>query len=1129
MKNIQHKKTERGSAILMTLGVLSIVMVIAMLFAATARNARTIAVAGADDVRASIISESAEAFALSMLQEMTQTSDTYRPGEGAGIKYKDDSTVTRHQPYIGNFSQDIAGLIGHATLTPPAASNYTQNAIVTKPTPPAAPTGYQVVGELDEDPADTGNKKYLDNRLWHVVEKQSRFGDEFTAFSTLNSSSIGFQNVTDADGEVIGRYGFVILADGSKFNLNAIVNPLVKGSVNHSIPAIEDKKVKVVTLTPTPAASSVTMPLGMSANPNGENDTGAFPIMGFTDKTSTTYGNTITEGATLRYGLHPQEIRVNDDYATPTGNAPRWNNFLQLREKGNFKDKDILLYSLYGGADEPEMVYDSDGATITYTNPLPGGSEEEKRILDLIVEKGKITSLDADEVIDDILDKDYIPDDLPDEEQDKIEKKIKELEKFNIQFPDLTGDGNTVLGWEGISAHFKGNDYIIDDGSDWSNKLFRKPSLLGGSGSIIEFKDDTGTNVNSHIMANMVDFCDKDNFATYLINKDAAINYSNLETTITQANIGTLKDNNNLICGNELAPAVIGVKLAVAIEGGKYANIFEDKGEPVTRYYTWKMTQRHTIKITPTISLANIYAQLNTPTNYKVKIAIKGEVTEEIEGLDNISPYEPGVEYDTGYRKTFSFFIPATEYTASVSCPIADPDPPCLSADILLDVLSTEIAETPGDFSTARAGTLANNAEIKYDCAITDVLIVLHPDGGDATVISDIAYFHFNSPDDDPDYDPEAASAKDTFSGPFASPIPISAVSSGSGTEIKAFNVVGESELWKGYAFAKDPRCNDRGDAWKSKYTYSEAGKEHYLCLIDSEAASDTLSNKAWESIETECKVTSGGDKDWEPDLEAESDGTITATFSTAFIANEPFTSLWQLGAIHRYEVGRTINLRKYNDNLTIGKYEDGDAALLDFFKVTEAENGILGKFNSNSFNEGAYKYLLKNMPFGDDATIYRPVKNCQTVEEVGDSVDTFVTFETSLSAEDIYKKQSWLPMQAFMHFCTPKEDGGSDREVEAFFGCTAGLLSTRYETFTIVTVGQSLQYLENLGKEEDDGGNLIGENFTKKEEVEELGGVNPVQINGKWYSTQGTCVQLVTVLRDCWLNTFKIVNRQRL
>ena len=266
MKNIQHKKTERGSAILMTLGVLSIVMVIAKLFAATARNARTIAVAGADDVRAAMTSESAEAFALSLLQEMTQTSATYRPDDGAGIAYSDDTDTTRHQPYIGNFNQDIAGFVGYTTL---AAGDYTQNAIVTHPDADAT-TGYK---------AEDLDATHKENRLWYAVEKQSRFGDEFTAFAALDSNTIGFQNVTDGN-EIIGRYGFAILADGSKFNLNAIVNPLKSATAIHTIPAI-GATTKEVDLYDDGSMNLPDMPLGMSADPNAEAGAGAFLIMGF--------------------------------------------------------------------------------------------------------------------------------------------------------------------------------------------------------------------------------------------------------------------------------------------------------------------------------------------------------------------------------------------------------------------------------------------------------------------------------------------------------------------------------------------------------------------------------------------------------------------------------------------------------------------------------------------------------------------------------------------------------------------------------------------------------------------------------------------------------------------------------
>ena len=1068
MKKIQHKKTERGSAILMTLGVLSIVMVIAMLFAATARNARTIAVAGVDDVRAAMTSESAEAFALSLLQEMTQTSATYRPDDDAGISYSDDADTTRHQPYIGNFNQDIMGFVGYATL---AAGDYTQNAIVTHPDADTT-TGYK---------AEDLDATHKENRLWYAVEKQSRFGDEFTAFAALDSNTIGFQNVASgngADREIIGRYGFAILADGSKFNLNAIVNPLVSGEAAHSIPAV-GATTKEVDLYDDGSMNLPEMPLGMSDDPNGEAGAGAFLIMGFDGDDDKTYANgeTITEDATLRYGLHPQEIRANDmAYATPAGGAPRWNNILQLKDIANFKTSDVLLYSLYGGTDEPEMIYDFDK--------------------DLVV-------------------------------TEKMTPPVK-LAKLNIQLPDLKCVGNSKLGWEGISEHFKAGDGIIDDSSDWSMKIFRQASLLGGEGSKVAFLDNDGTTVlNRHVMANMVDFCDEDDFATYLINENPAIKYSNIDADLENPSadfnkdtLAGLKEIGKIVCGNELSASVIGVMFDVSCTGGTARNgYFQTSPTPPATpqaYYLWQLLAKNKVTLTTTVALANIYPQLNpdpTIPYYKCKVIVKGRIKETYTVADN-NP-APGLTYSTD--------LPVA--TETPFCRSFEMDLTCPASRTVSDATATgtqiievELDQSFADYNPIRFGHLD---AMDISCTIEDVLVILHPlkkrngddvEDADADAVSDIAFFH-NTAAEAADYEAE----KDMVAVTAAAAIGTMGI-----TDLNAFSANEQtSHGWLLYGLANDPRCNDRADAWNLAN----------LATADKTTPSTfALAVPAWNNIVTECGVSSAdGDKDvkdWEPDLDVISAvDTATNTFSTAFIANEPFTSLWQLGAIHRYGVGQTINLRAYNHDLTVGKYEDGDAALLDFLKVTEAENGILGKFNPNCFNEGAYKYLLKDIPDTDDVNdvwIYRPIAGNTTLAEADLN-------RVSFGAGDLYKDQSWLPVQAFMTYCKPSYTDCSDREIEAFFGCTAGLLSTRYETFTVITVGQSLQYLENLGDEKDVDDNPIGAGLTDKADVEKLGGVNPVQINGRWYSTQGTCVQLVTVLRDCWLNTFKIVNRQRL
>lgn len=96
-------------------------------------------------------------------------------------------------------------------------------------------------------------------------------------------------------------------------------------------------------------------------------------------------------------------------------------------------------------------------------------------------------------------------------------------------------------------------------------------------------------------------------------------------------------------------------------------------------------------------------------------------------------------------------------------------------------------------------------------------------------------------------------------------------------------------------------------------------------------------------------------------------DGTTKRFMSTAYIANAPMRSLWELGAIHRGKAWQTINLKwaggsaadstfsyqdnKYNNADKLSQegisYEQGDGGILDQVKLTSATHSS-GKVNVN-------------------------------------------------------------------------------------------------------------------------------------------------------------------------------------
>lgn len=315
------------------------------------------------------------------------------------------------------------------------------------------------------------------------------------------------------------------------------------------------------------------------------------------------------------------------------------------------------------------------------------------------------------------------------------------------------------------------------------------------------------------------------------------------------------------------------------------------------------------------------------------------------------------------------------------------------------------------------------------------------------------------------------------------------------------------------------------------------------------------VSNGCWGLMEeTLGNADRTAAKDWEPDftptLGSTTDHKMGAALSTAVRLNAPFTSLWQVGSVFRGEIGQTLNLKKFgtDDNGVITHlYEDGDAWLLDYVNLTTLDPGfgIRGKFNPNCFNKGGYRHLFANIPANEDAGeswIYRPgdytypddvTRNTYFRDFVGGEVDVdkgYVDLEDKVfsfrdeilvNSQNARRHQAWSPVQSFFNFI--EVNGGSaggsgdvvqcnDRMAESLIGCTAGLLSTRYETYTVIAVGQSVKWLMSA--------TAMPDNDAFKKQL-----VNPVQLkDGDWYSVLSTQVRLVTLVRDCWFGTFKVV-----
>ncbi len=147
-----------------------------------------------------------------------------------------------------------------------------------------------------------------------------------------------------------------------------------------------------------------------------------------------------------------------------------------------------------------------------------------------------------------------------------------------------------------------------------------------------------------------------------------------------------------------------------------------------------------------------------------------------------------------------------------------------------------------------------------------------------------------------------------------------------------------------------DPRCNLLATDWA--WVAGPAA---------SSGATPTVGTPG--SLNTRCVDPGNGDQD-------SSDPT---TWSTNFIRNGDVQSFWELGAIHRGEPWRTINLHSYDLTAGVGTYEYGDWPLLNQIRLSiGAPEPTRGLVNVWSVAPQVWKPLLQGLHYGsdyDDAT----------------------------------------------------------------------------------------------------------------------------------------------------------------
>lgn len=229
-------------------------------------------------------------------------------------------------------------------------------------------------------------------------------------------------------------------------------------------------------------------------------------------------------------------------------------------------------------------------------------------------------------------------------------------------------------------------------------------------------------------------------------------------------------------------------------------------------------------------------------------------------------------------------------------------------------------------------------------------------------------------------------------------------------------------------------------------------------------------------------------------------------TYSTAYIRNGPMQSLWELGAIHRGEPNMTINLRKFS--AAVSTYALGDALILDQVKIGP-QRYLRGRMNPNARNPRLVREWSRGIALTDTYDAYAAYNAATALPPPA---------VANWSADPL----PWRGALATLIETAYPATFTSDREAEALLGRSAGLLSTRWEAFAIVTVGQALQELKGIASDTA---------FDALRDSKLI--ANPTRMtdgtNTRYCSILATRLHVTQVLRDTWKNEFVVVQTRTL
>jgi hypothetical protein len=1066
-KTKKDRQNERGSALLLVLGILSLVMVMGMSFVFTARTERHVAQANSSQMSAKLIAQSA----------------LNRIVSDMGYYFRDDDD--KPLPYPSVELTDENEPITFGLQEAPGSDNGMQLCAISK---------NLHIGNIDDDEQDHFNDLL---KLETFDETNGVYYDSLPQLTLLEKGSgkeTFVQPITvtykDADDktctDVIGRYGYVILEEGSKIDVNSAL------SFSGAVPfAPKDGKIfsKIESKDLMKDYSRVGSPYETA-----EDNDYVFYITDEDDEDEIQNGSNGEENVegknTFRRGWSMEEIQLNKDFwdklpdgSTKVKKAP-WMSYAHLANALGKKEftKESFNYTFFSGEDI-EAFWDAAGKKERNRFDLTGFTASEK-------------SEDA-ATYDERIDENFW--ELTATEKNDLQENAKK------KMDQLTGTERAEF-WKDIDegvVYYDGKEkgFWYEMSADGTFTKADDTTKYGGIPWLDKMKDDDGKSVSDQVAANLIDYSDKDDIATTDFKLELSPASEFVEPTY---------------CGNERVPYIN--EIDMKMEMTRDANI-SATGDS----YSFKMNMKAMVE------MVNIYCNDDgtgdckaVPDDLHVQLRVIGEFTvTEVKYVLELDPAsgQTALREKEGGRTTKTYPMGGDDgYVALTSANKI----PNFHLGYQVMELNGQVfpkeGQTNNDFPQPVELQAAGADEVKYffSYKISQIIAIVYKDTAKNDTLCDVAFFPKEASNYYELLEADAYSpTTTTFTGPYILTMQ-----------------------------ANDPRCNliakknDTGwdeKLWKIEKYDADAGTEPENTLGDDEKGRDN-SNFKTEVADLDGKPN---DKDWEHDVTFE--GSNTRSFSTAYIRNAPMQSLWELGAIHRGAPYQTINLKKFKDpNASAdpanpapnGKYSEGDAAILDYVKIGPLRFAK-GRVNANTRNLGAIDLLLKDIEGetydGEDLPS-------------GDSVKYNLTIDADdLADTDKYPVSFNRGVMANLLFDMLDSDVKTDRDAEALIGKTAGLLTTRLDTYSVYIVAEALREMRDIPDDDSDATyNAIKDTLINPVKVTHViradedykhstSSYRPAGPKTSYCSIVGVQRMLVQLVRDAWRNEIKVERVQYL